>query len=168
MDRDDEKRLYKRYDKELNISFDFVYDIEAKVKFAVINPGGQSLIPKKYSALSRNISVAGLSFVSHKDLRIGDLLYLEVYLPGARNSIPMKGEVEWSHRAALSEQPSGPVVAKTLFETGVKVLFVDGQSVPETIHHDQAYDVDWSIVLASVFDNYKLLIAGKYRSQFKQ
>lgn len=164
MDRNDDKRQYKRYDKEINIYFDFVYDIEAKVKFEIVNQEDQRLVPKKYSAISRNISVAGLSFVSHKNLQKGDLLHLEIYLPGARNPIPMKGEVKWSHQAALSEQPLRPITDKILFETGVKVLLVNGESVFESIHHDQAYDVDWSIVLASVFDNYKLLIAGKYRS----
>jgi len=70
------KRKYKRYNTEAKVYFDFDYDLETKVKFELVEEK-----KKQYLAVSRNISAEGLCFVSHKDVNIGDQLYLEVLIP---------------------------------------------------------------------------------------
>ena len=169
-DQGKERRKFKRYGTDVEIYFDFIYDLETKVKFELIDQTGENSLSDKYLAVSRNISVGGLCFVSSKRVRQGDLLHLEVYLPGAKEPIDMKGRVEWckpvspSYEERLLEEVEGHRV----FEVGVRLMFVNEESVDESIHHDAAYDVDWSVVLESVFGNYMALMEGKYKPQTKK
>ncbi|MCK5083096.1 MAG: PilZ domain-containing protein [Candidatus Omnitrophica bacterium] len=167
-DQGEEKRKFKRYNTDVEIYFDFIYDLEMKVKFELIDQEGEESLSDKYLAVSRNISVGGLCFASSEKVRQGDLLHLEVYLPGAKEPIHMKGRVEWckpvpalSYEERLLEEIEG----QRVFEVGVRLMLVNEESVDESIHHDAAYDVDWSIVLESVFGNYRTLMEGKYKPQ---
>jgi hypothetical protein len=164
-DQGNEKRKHKRYNMDAEIHFDFIYNLETKVEFELINKNGEKAISDKYSAISRNVSVGGLCFASYKKVNQGDLLHLEVYLPGAEEPIHMKGQVEWckpvppTYEERLLEEVEG----HRILEVGVRVLSVGELSVDQSIHHDAAYDVDWSIVLESIFGNYRMLMEGKYK-----
>ena len=166
-DQNKEKRKFKRYGTDVEIYFDFIYDLETKVEFELIDRKKEVPLSDKYSAVSRNVSVGGLCFASSKKVDQGDLLHLEVYLPGAKDPIHMKGQVEWckpvfpSYEERLLEEMEG----QRVFETGVRLLSVKEQSVDESVHHDAVYDVDWSVVLESIFGNYRMLMEGRYKSQ---
>jgi len=153
----EERRKNKRYNTEVKLYFDLAYNLKTKVKFQVVSPPDSTKSSKQYSAVSKNISIEGLGFVSHKQLKTGDFLHIEVYLPTSNDPIHMEGEVRWSKS---DEQESD----SSEFETGVQVMTVNGESVKETLHRDKTYNVDWSIVLESIFDNYKILMAGKFKS----
>ncbi len=168
-DKGKERRKHKRYNTDVEIYFDFIYDLETKVKFEVIDKEGEAVSSKKYSAYSRNVSVGGLCFSSTKKVAQGDLLHLEVYVPGAEKPVHMKGKVEWCKPATISykDRLHEEVEGQRIFEVGVRLITVGGKPVEETIHHDAAFDVDWSIVLESVFGNYRLLMEGKHKSDEK-
>lgn len=162
-----EKRKYRRYNTEAEIYFDFIYDLETKVEFELIDQKGEKALSEKYSAISRNVSVGGLAFRSSQKVKQDDLLHMQVYLPGSTESIDMKGKVEWCKpvRPSYEDRLLEEIEGQRVFEVGVRLLFVNEQSVEESIHHDQIYDVDWSIVLEHVFGNYRLLMEGKYKSK---
>lgn len=165
-DKGKERREYNRHSTEVKIYFDFAYDLETKVKFEFIDKRGK-ILPKRYAALSRNISVEGLCFLSHKKVERGDLLHMEVYLPSAKDPIHMKGEVKWCR---VLESSSGPTPKKRkdnhIYHAGLMLLFVNGQPVHETIHYDKEYDVNWSIVMETVLGSYRTMMRerGKKRS----
>jgi len=162
------KRKYKRYNTEARIYFDFAYDLETKVKFELVEEKKKSKTKKKYLAVSRNISAEGLCFVSHKDVEVGDQLYIEVYLPSAVEPIHMSGKVKWcdpvseSSRYILEDKKN-----KQMFHIGVVLSFVDGDPVGNSIHFDKKYGVNWSVVLESVFGSYKMLMGEKYKRKNK-
>jgi hypothetical protein len=105
----------------------------------------------KYPAISKNVSLEGLGFVASKPLSEGDLLILELYLPHERNPIHMEGKVCWSKPAEVEIQSS-----KLRFETGVQLIKIEGQTVPETIYFDKEYKILWSKVLDSILGGYRL------------
>ena len=164
-DKKRERRKAERYKTEVEIYFDFAYDIETKVKFELIDREKEKVLSRKYSAVSRNVSIEGLCFVSRKKMEQGDLLHLEVYLPSAKDPIHMKGEVKWCRPVPPSHDAPDDKKTQYSFETGVKLMLVNEEPVHESIHHDKVYGVDWSIVLESVFGNYRMLMEGKYKFQ---
>ncbi len=160
-----ERRKHKRYNTEAEIYFDFIYDLQTKVEFELIDQKDEKALSKKYSAVSRNVSVGGIAFRSSHKVKQEDLLHMEVYLPGTEEPINMKGKVEWCKpvRPSYEDRLLEDVEGRRVFEVGVRLLLVNDQSVEESIHHDQIYDVDWSIVLEHVFGNYRLLMEGKHK-----
>ena len=143
----EERRKYERFDTEVKIYFHVDYDIETTVKFQVVDKKKAKASSTKYSALSRNISAEGLCFTSEKKLEERDSLILEVYLPDEKDPIPMEGEVRWS-------QPISPNETNK-FNTGVKLITVNGKSVATSVYYDKANHVIWSIVLESVLGSFK-------------
>ena len=164
-DQQRDKRKYKRYNTEVKIYFDFAYDLETKVEFEVIKEDGTQKSHKKYLAVSKNISAEGLSFISYKSLREADLLYLELFLPSAKVPIHMKGEVKWCSPIEISPSSVSGKQEKQKYNVGIKLTHVDGQLVQESVHFDKEYEVNWSVVLESVFGSYKLLMGGKFKKQ---
>ena len=150
-----ERRKYERFDTEIKIYFRVTYDIQTIVKFQVVDKQKDQASSRKYSALSKNVSVEGLAFVSGKELQKGDRLYLEVYLPGQKDPVEMNGEVCWS-----KVLPSG-AKNKRQFETGVQLITVDGKSVAGTIHYDEAYKIVWSAALESILGNFRIFMQKK-------
>jgi len=149
----DDKRKYKRFNTEIEVYFDFAYDLETKIDFELLDKVKEERLSQKYKAVSRNISVEGLSFVSHQKLKPGDYLHMELYLPSAKEAIHMKGEVKWCknipasfEQYGLSGQAEDPV-----FQIGVYLISVNNQLVKKSIHYDEEYQVHWSIVLI-IFD----------------
>ncbi|MDD5005078.1 MAG: PilZ domain-containing protein [Candidatus Omnitrophica bacterium] len=151
-----ERRKYERYDTEAKIYFRVVYDIKTKIEFQVIDKSGKGeLFSEKYPAISRNVGVEGISFISDQQLNKGDFLYLEVYLPDDKKPIHMEGQVRWSQQASLKAKK------KNKFDTGVKLITVEGQSVLGSVYYDEANKVVWSVVLDSVFGNFRKLTQKK-------
>ena len=148
MKNHNDKRKYERYDTEIQIYFAVTYDIQTKVEFQVLDESKESL--KKYSAVSKNVSAEGLCFYSEKELKRGDRLYLEVYIPGSKKPIGMEGEVRWSQGMMTAKK-------KKVFDTGVKLLVVNGESVAKSIYRDDKYQVIWSTVLECVLGNFRIL-----------
>lgn len=146
-----ERRKYSRYDTDMKISFKVKYDIKTKVKFRVIN---SQQIPdtRKYSGVSKNISVEGLCFISTKKLEKGQRLSLEVYVSNMKEPVQMEGEVRWSQE--LPPQTK----MKDMFHTGVQLISVKDKSVADSIHFDSEYKVMWSVVLESVFGNFVTMV----------
>jgi len=160
-----ERRKHKRFNMDAEIYFDFIYDLETKVEYELIDKKQEKPLSEKYSAISRNVSVGGLCFVGTKEVKQDDLLHMEVYVPRAKKPIHMKGETVWCKPATPTYQDLiiADVEGKRYFEVGVRLLEVNGVSVDESIHHDPTYDVDWSVVLESIFGNFKMLMEGDYR-----
>jgi hypothetical protein len=100
---------------------------------------------EKYLAFSRNVSTEGMCFVSHKQLKPGSLLTIEVYLESGGRPILMDGEVRWCRPANLHEEN------KTLFDSGIRLLKLNGASVFDSIHYNERKNAEWSNVLESIF-----------------
>lgn len=154
-----ERRKYARYETEAKIYFRVTYDIKTKVKFQVIDKEKDKILPPRYSAMSQNVSVEGLCFTSTKNLAQGNILYIEVYLPGRKDPVCTEGEVRWS-RATSPDQKM-----KDKFNTGVKLLRINGCPVAESIYHDQVNRVAWSAVLESIFGSFKMFAASRHASR---
>ncbi len=71
---------------------------------------------------------------------------MEVYIPSAKEPIPMEGRVRWCDVDKKD---------KHKYEAGVKVLKVRGEDVEQSIGVDQAHKILWSIVLESVLGGFK-------------
>jgi hypothetical protein len=147
-----ERREYPRYDTEVKIYFHIQYDIETKVKFKILSSVMKSVKEHKYSGLSLNASAAGLCFVSKKKLKKGDILFIEVFEPKIRRPVKMEGEVRWSHKIA-----GRPGDAKK-YDTGVRLILVNGKSVADSVYFDKKYKIMWSIVLESLFGSFAAAI----------
>ncbi|MDP1853020.1 MAG: PilZ domain-containing protein [Candidatus Omnitrophota bacterium] len=147
-----ERRKYLRYNTEVKIYFHVNYDLKTKVRFQVLDEKESMLLSKKYPALSRDVSAEGLRFNSGKELKKGNSLYLEVYLPRKKRPVRMTGQVRWSKKVL------GSGSGKNKFDTGVKLLTVSGKPVSNSIYFDNESRVIWSTVLDSVFGSFRKLM----------
>ena len=141
-----EQRKSGRFATDVEVYFHYPYDINTKVDYQLTDKNHVKLSPK-YAGTSRNVSAEGLCFHSSKQLRGGDNLLIEVYLPGDESAINLEGTVRWCQSM---EKEAG-------FNTGVKLVTVNGQSVRETIHFDEMYHIEWSLVLESILGKYRIL-----------
>ena len=162
MIENNEKRKQKRYEAEQKIYFDFSYPMETKMRFQVSDNINKSHSKRKYLALSRNVSSEGLCFVSQKKLKKGSFLDLEVFLPGDQEKIHMEGEVKWCDCA--QENPLNELENQQ-FDTGVKLVSVEGKPVQETIHFDEIYQVEWSTVLEAILGKFRILMQNKHKKE---
>lgn len=150
-----ERRQHKRYETEAKIYFHINYDLKTKVTFQLFDKIKKIFSSKKHLAISKNVSPSGLGFFSDQKLAVGDMLSLEVYVPGIDTPIPMQGEVRWcTVNSDYTQMVKKLGLGK--YETGVRLLTVDGKSVAETVHYDETYQVEWSIVLESVLGSYRI------------
>jgi hypothetical protein len=147
-----ERRRHERYETDLDIQFSVTFDVKTKIDFRVKKKKASPSFSEKYSAVSRNVSVEGLSFTSEKELQSGDMLSLDVYVPSASRPIKMEGQVRWCQVSEEEWQ------RKKLYDTGVRILAVEGETVEKTIFTDSIHSIVWSIVLESVFGTFKHLI----------
>ncbi len=157
-----DRRKYERYDTKVEIYFRVAYDVTTKVKFRIKDDRGR-FSARKYPAVSRNVSAEGLSFISSKELSKKDRLYVEIYLPESEGPLVMEGEVRWCVPL------SGRGRDKKMYEAGVKISSVQGQSVANSIYYDNTHQIIWSILLESVLGNFRIIsekLAGQ-RSQKK-
>ena len=70
------------------------------------------------SAITKNLSVEGVRFLSEKKLEPGYVLKMEIFLTSESMPLRLGGEVIWCQSLI---QPDG----KEMFETGVKLFTVD-------------------------------------------
>jgi hypothetical protein len=152
-----ERRRYHRYETQLEVRYSFVYDVKTLVKFQVKDRQTGQALSRKYSALSKNVNVEGLCFTSGKRLKNGDLLHLEVYVPGAREPVHMEGGVMWSKPDSFEPQDENK------FDTGVRLFTVQGRDVQGSLFFDEANKLYWSVILESIFGSFKGL-AAQFRS----
>ncbi|VAX37036.1 hypothetical protein MNBD_UNCLBAC01-1562 [hydrothermal vent metagenome] len=158
MKTENEHRVTLRYESQRRVSFDFVYDMEAKLKFQKLDEDKVSQHRAKYLGLSKNVSTEGLCFISGKKLNKGDHINLEVYLPGDTEQIHMEGEVKWCDYAqGLTAETS----ENQQFDTGVKLVSIEGRSVQETVYFDETYQVEWSTVLESILGKFRIMMQNK-------
>src|SRR3989338_6544012 len=97
MKKRNEQRKYERYDTEVKVYYFVTYDVKTRVRFQILDKAHRKNSPQ-YSAVSKNVSVEGICFLSGKELHKGDCLFLEVLLPGSKAFIPMEGEVRWCRK----------------------------------------------------------------------
>lgn len=142
-----ERRKYQRYETEAKIRFHLKYDLKTKVSFKLLKQVPEAA--KEYKGVTRNVSVEGLGFSSHKRLKKGDRLYLELYLPEQDRPICMTGEVRWSKRSGHRD------AGELAYETGVKISTLGLDEVARSIYFDEQYNVYWSNVLNAVFGSFK-------------
>lgn len=89
-------------------------DVNTKVNFMV--KGKKEVSTKNLSAISKNISIEGICFTSKNQLKTGDNLQLELFLPAEPEPLLLKGEVKWCRPI---DKPEGK--SPTDFEIGVKL-----------------------------------------------
>jgi len=176
-----EKRLHNRYGTTAKIYFQFEYDVETKVKFRVKKNVLEDRISKRHSAISKNVSTEGICFISNIKLHQGDYLKMNVYLPGEGKAINMDGKVRWSKEAfAPQEIPliyndeksertdhstyTQPNNISQQYDTGVKLITVNGKSVHDSIYYDNDYNLFWSDVLDSVLGKYCVIVQERKKS----
>lgn len=150
-----ERRKYERYATEAKIYFRVSYNLKTTVKFRVVDKFQEKSCSRKYSAISKNVSAEALCFSCTHKLTKGDFLLLEVYLPSENKPIGMEGEVVWSRITSASHK------TKRHFDTGVKLTAVDGLMVKDSIYFDKKHHVTWSVVLESIFGNFRKLAQKK-------
>lgn len=150
-----EKRKYLRFDTEAKIYFRVAYDIKTKVKFRVVKKEGRGALSERYQGLSKNINIEGLRFSSEKRLKIGERLYIELYLPKLKKPVCMTGDVRWSRMV------SSRMKGRYKFDTGVRLISVFGKLVSDSIYFDKKNQILWSIVLDSIFGNFRKLMRHK-------
>ena len=143
-----ELRKHVRYNTDMEVYFRVKYDIKTRVKFKIIRGGEEH----KYSGLCKNVSVEGLCFVSNKKLNKGNLLLIEVYEPIIKMPVIMEAKVCWCKKLTSDKKN------KQSFATGVQIVSVNGESVPDSIHIDKEYKVAWSVVLESLFGDFVAMI----------
>ena len=152
---DPDRRRYPRYDTEVKVFFKVSYDVKTVVKFQLFDREKGIKLSKQYEALGKNVSVEGLRFSSEKELAIGESLWLEVYLPNQKEPIVMEGEVRWCKKIVDGAS------RRTPYDTGVKIISVNGEFVPASIYRDEEYQVTWSILLESVLGNFRIFQQSK-------
>ena len=136
------------YDKDHK---DFCYDVKADLEFECVS---NCLVEKiNYKGVIKNFSVCGMCFNSDMCLPKGQRLILKCYLFVEDKPISMEGQVCWSNKRNLKHGQ--------MYDTGVKLISVEGKGVEETIYHDAKYDVDWSEVLEVVLGHYRILVQSR-------
>lgn len=141
----DERRLHERYDTDLKIAFSVKFDLETKIKFQVIS---DKVSQHTYTAFGHNINVEGLGFSSQVELKKGDQLLMDVFLPAVNDPIAMEGRVMWCSLADAATGNTGK------YRTGVKIIKVRGGEVEKTIIFDPQIKCSgalfWNLFLAGL------------------
>jgi len=146
-----EQRRSDRFETDVKVYFHYPYDINTKVDYQLTDQKREKFLSPKYEGISKNVSAEGLCFHSSQELRDGDNLLIEVHLPGDASAIAFEATVRWCQS---TEKEAG-------FDTGVKLITVNGQSVTETIHFDQMYHIEWSAVLEAILGKYRILTRNR-------
>ncbi len=153
-----EKRKYDRYETDVKIQFYVNFNIHTKINYRIKDKNKILFSKKKYSAISKNVNVEGLCLTSERLLKKEDALLMEVYIPSSQQPILMEGQVRWSQPV---DQRSS---RKKLYDTGVRLITVNGESVEKSIFIDPVHHITWSIVLESIYGGFKHLVLKKKRS----
>ena len=143
-----EQRKSKRYSTEVEGLFQVAYPLITNMNFQIIDQESGDFHTSKYSAVSKNVGVEGLCFTTGFRLNIGEHIYLEVFVKGKKDPVPMEGQVRWSRQCLLTTGK------ERQFDTGIKIISIKGQPVAETFEKDKSDQVVWSGVLRMIFGEY--------------
>ncbi len=158
-----ERRRHERFETDVKVQFYVSFDLQTKVDYQVKERPADPFSPTKYSAVSRNVSAEGLSFLSAKKLEPGNQLFMEVYVPSAKNPVRMEGEVRWCETIPAEERDEGGEE----YITGVRIATVENSLVEKSIIIDPYHKIIWSVVLESIFGNFKHLMLKRKASSTK-
>lgn len=136
------RRKYKRFCLERELYYHFPYEFSSKVH--IQSHQEQSC---RHKAQIKNVSTEGLCFHTSEHLHEGDDLDLEVFIPGLDEPVNLRGEVSWINQ---TPEDGG-------FDTGVKLIQIEGKPVKDSIYFDQQYGVYWSDVLESILGKFRIL-----------
>jgi len=143
------ERRYERYSVEAKVYFNVSYQIRAKLKYQLIDKEEhKKTLSDRFYAITKNVSVEGLCFVSNRKFNKGDYLNLEIFTAKEKEPIIMQGEVRWSQEAASLKDT-------TRFESGVKLSHVNGEAVLSSTYHDGTNQITWSPVLETFFGKFR-------------
>lgn len=81
---------------------------------------------KKKLSLFKNISIGGICLIAYEELQAGDLLDLEIYLPGYNIPINIVGRVVWVKEFVIGGPP-----AEKRFDAGVEFIEAKEEDVKE-------------------------------------
>lgn len=144
-----ELRKFKRYTTEVEGLFLAAYPLVTSINFQIIDQESGDFHTSKYTAVSKNVGVEGLCFTTNFRLNQEEHIYLEVFVKGKKDPVPMEGQVRWS-RQCLST-----LGKDRQYDTGIKIISVKGQPVSETFEKNKADQVVWSGVLRMIFGESK-------------
>jgi len=151
-----ERRKYERYITEAKVFFRVAYDLKTRVKFRVINFAKKRYQQQQYhSGVTKNICAEALCFSCGQELKKGDFLFLELYLPKDETPILMEGSVIWSKCVSVIQEKNAN------FEVGVRLAKVNDVSVVQSIYFDEEHQVTWSAVLEAIFGSFRKLAQEK-------
>jgi len=151
----DNKREHNRHKYEEKVFFDYIYDFQAKVAFKPHDVPPQ--LP--YEGTTCNVSTKGLCFTSDRQLNEGDVLDMEVFVPGGGTSVQLQGEVRWNKLVSVGDD------GQKLFNTGVQLTAIGGKSVDETIYFDAQYRIYWNDVLEALLGAFRKINQEKNDKQ---
>ena len=144
-----EQRKSQRYSTEVEVLFQAAFPLKTEMSFQIIDPESGERNTNKYPAISKNIGVDGLCFTTSFRLEQGEHIFLEVFLEGKKDPIPMEGQVRWSRQSAFSAGK------ERKFDAGIKIISVKGQEISETFQYDEGHQAVWSGVLQTIFGDFK-------------
>ncbi|MCK5581236.1 MAG: PilZ domain-containing protein [Candidatus Omnitrophica bacterium] len=145
-----EQRKHARYDTEIEVKFFVSFDLDTRIDFRIQEEKKEGDMTHQYHAIGKNVSAEGLSFHCGRNLKKGDILLLDVFVPSDKDPVRMIGQVRWS-----SLCKSEKIASVQRYETGVKLLAVNGEDVEKTVFLDEINKIMWSNVLESVFGRFK-------------
>lgn len=152
-----ENRTYPRYVVPHSDNPAYEYEVVMTKTKVHLKATEEKSAETDYLGFIKNISVDGLCFSTDAAYENGQIVEMEVDLPGADKSIHMEGEVQWNESVDLKGKKNQDNELAT-FKTGIKVFEVDGKRVCETVHFEENYQLQWSIVLDSIFGNFRLIL----------
>lgn len=143
-----EQRKFKRYSSEVEVIFQVAYPFQADMNFQIIDSESGEPQTSKYQASSKNIGVEGLCFTTSFRLEQGEKISLEVMVPGQKKNIPMEGVIRWSRQCF-------PPGKERKYDSGIKILTVNGKPLSETFEYDDSKQIVWSAVLQTILGDSK-------------
>ncbi|MBF0479566.1 MAG: PilZ domain-containing protein [Candidatus Omnitrophica bacterium] len=146
-----DRRIHPRHSIQEKLGSHFLYEIATKVIFQKFDKWSNQASGTPFNGLIKNMSVEGLCFTADTDLKIGDCLNLNVFLPKDADQVQMQGEVRWVAPLASSGD-------HRKYDIGVQLVVVNNQPVSNTVYFDEKYHLEWSSVLESVFGKYRILM----------
>ena len=144
-----DKRKFDRVPVGTDVFFQLSVDVKTQVNFQIIDRELNRPLSRKYLALSKNVSIEGVCFSSLKKLEEGELLVVEIVSPASKQPVQMKGQVRWSRKL------TPPEFDDNKFDTGVKILEINGRPIDATYTRDAEKKVVWSGVLEAVMGSFK-------------
>ncbi len=142
-----EQRKTGRYHTTRDV--DFSYDFDASLEAHPVDRQHHVDQEHSYKGRIKNISLEGLCFDCQEELHQGDLIALDVYVPGAKQPVHLQGEVRWI-------KPTDNAPQHSHFDTGVKLTTIEGKNVHQTVRFDQEHGIYWSEVLESILGAYRI------------